>query len=382
MPVAFLLALFVIRVAFVQSYASSDPSRTSDIWRGHPAVIFENGLREIGAAAAAARPIDPALVHNLVSASAKAPLAPEPFLVRGVDAQTAGDQQRALRAFLAARQRSPRTVAARYFLADHYLKSGRIGSGLGEVSVLARLVPQSLSSIASFLAEYARSPGAAPQVKEVIRTHPQLEPILLDTLAADAANADLILSLWSGRGGEAARPWQGRLLARLVEAGRYEQARDIWLRFTGVAAASDRLFDPEFDKQALPPFGWSLASGSAGVVEPQGNGRLHVLFYGRDNLVLASQLLTLKPGRYRLAVTSKHAAQSSKSLEWKITCLPDPIEVAHLPLDLAGAISTAFSVPARGCSAQRLELTGTASEFSEQADVTISQLSLVPEAGR
>ena len=98
----------------------------------------------------------------MLSASAKAPLAPEPFLVRGVQAQLSGEQQLALRSFLAARQRNPRGIAARYFLADHYLKVGETGPGLNEISALARLVPQSLPTVAPYLAAYAKTPSAAP----------------------------------------------------------------------------------------------------------------------------------------------------------------------------------------------------------------------------
>jgi hypothetical protein len=284
-----------------------------------------------------------------------------------------------LQAFLAARERSPRNVAARYFVADHYLKSGQTGPGLAEISILARLVPQSLPNVAPFLAAFARSPGAAPQVKTVLRTHPQLEPLLLETLSADAANVDLILALWSGRGGEKSEIWQGRLLTELVNAGRYAVAREAWARFTRDDAAPGLLFDPEFNKRALPPFGWNFASGPAGVAESEGGGRLHALFYGRDDLVLASQLLTLNPGRYRLSMKAIITPPSSKSFKWTVRCLPTSNEVALIPLDRSGAVSASFAVPPADCKAQQLELRGSTAEFPEQADVTISQFSLQPE---
>jgi hypothetical protein len=354
----------------------------ASIWPGHPAVILESGLAKVGATAAAGKPVDPPLLHQLLAASAKAPLAPEPFLVRGVEAQLAGNESLALRAFLAARQRNPRTIAARYFLADHYLKAGQTGPGLAEISALARLVPQSLPSVAPFLAAYARTPGAAAQVKAMLRTQPQLEPVLLNSLAADAGNVGLILTLWSGRGGEEAKPWQGRLLTQLVESGRYDQARDAWARFTGISAETSRLFDPDFAKQALPPFGWTLASGQSGVAEPEGTGRLNILFYGRDDLSLASQLLTLKPGRYRLSMKANWTSPLSKSLQWTVRCLPASNQIAQIPLDRAGTVSGSFAVAPSGCPAQRLELSGDAPEFPQQAAVTISQLRLQPEAGQ
>ena len=381
-PAAALLAFIVIRVAAVEAFAGKDPAKAAAIWPGHPTVLLGSGLAEIGETAAAGKPVDRALVARLVSVSAKAPLEPEPFLVRGVEAQLAGDGPLALRAFLAARQRNPRAVAPRYFLAGLYLDSDRTGPGLAEISALARLVPQSLPQVAPYLAAYAKTPAAAPQVKAMLSAHPQLELALLNELAADAGNAQLVTYLWSGRGGDAARPWQGRLLNGLVEAGRFAEARTAWARFSGISAEPDRLFDPEISAQALPPFGWTLASGPSGIAEPQGGGRLHAFFYGRDDLTLASQLLTLSPGRYNLSMQVSGASASTKSLSWTISCLPGSNPIASIALDRSGAVAAPITVPAGGCPAQRLELAGRAPEIPEQAEVTISRLQLQRDQGR
>ncbi len=381
-PLALFVSWLIVGTAFVEAFAARDPATAAAIWSGHPSVVLETGLAEVGDTAAAGRPVNQALVNRLLMASRKAPLAPEPFLVRGVEAQLAGDQSLALQAFLTARQRDPRAIAARYFLADYYLKAGQSGPGLAEISALARLVPQSLANVAPYLAAYARSPGAAPQVKTMLAEQPQLEPALLNALAADPANMKLMLYLWSGRSAEEARPWQGRLLNQLVEIGQYGPAREAWGRFTGIAANEDRLFDAEFTSQALPPFGWTLAAGPAGIAEPEGGGSLHVLFYGRDDLVLASQLLTLPPGRYQLSLLVRGVSPGTKSLAWNVRCQPAPDPIASIRLDRAGTASAVFVVPASGCPAQWLELRGTAPEVPEQADVTISQLKLVREARR
>ncbi len=373
------LAVLIVMVALSQSYAGGNAARMARLWPGHPDVVLQSGLAEIGTKAAAAEPIDPALVDRLLAASAKAPLSPEPFLIRGVEAQLAGDEQLALRAFIAARERSPRTIAARYFLADHYLRAGQAGQGLAEISTLARLVPQSIPNMAPYLAAFARSPGAAPQVRQVLRSHPQLEPVLLDALSNDPQNVSLILALWNGRSGERDVIWQSRLLAHLVDVGRFAMARETWARFAGVVVEPSSLFDPGFDKPALPPFGWSLVSGPSGVAESEGEGRLHALFYGRDDVVLASQLLVLKPGRYRLSMKVDAAAPSSSSIEWTVKCLPSSAPVARFPLVRSGSLSGSLSIPNTNCPAQRLELNGTAQQLPQQADVTISQLSLQSE---
>jgi hypothetical protein len=216
----------------------------------------------------------------------------------------------------------------------------------------------------------------------MLDAHPQLELALLNELARDPGKAKLMLYLWSGRGGEESRPWQGRMLNNLIEAGRFNEARTAWARFTSISAEQDRLFDPEFTVRALPPFGWMLASGPSGIAEPQVGGRLHALYYGRDDLVLASQLLTLAPGRYRLSMDVKASSPASKSLSWTVVCLPDSNMLASIRLERSGAVLAPVTVPAGGCPAQRLQLGGKAPEFPEQAEVTITRLRLQRDAGR
>lgn len=379
-----LAALLVVRTAFVDAFAARDPGKVAAVWPGHPSVILTSGLEEVGAAAAAGKAVNAATVQRMLAASAKAPLAPEPYLVRGVKAQIAGQELLAGRAFLEARARDPRSLAARYFLADHYLRTGQTRQGLGEISALARLVPQSLERLAPQLAAYARSPGSAPLVKEMLRDNPQLEPRLLNILATDARDSRLALFLWSGRSGEFDRGWQQQLVSTLVDAGRYREALAAWSRFSPVTARQGELVDPLFKTDALPPFGWSLASGSSGVAEPEGGGRLHILYYGRDNLVLASQLLMLKPGTHRLSMRVVGVSPTAKSLSWTVRCLSSRRQLAAFGLasTKGGSLAADFVVPSSGCTVQRLELAGVAPTLPEQADVTISQLRLERRAAK
>ena len=380
-----LLGIAVVRQAFVQAYAETQPARASMAYPSHPDLILKQGLIRVGEAAATGKPVDRAMIEPLIQASTKAPLAPEPFLVRGVEARLGGNEELAGRAFLEAVTRNPRSVAARYFLADHYVLTNQTREGLGEISALVRLLPQSLPKIAPYLATYATRPEAAAEVKAMIRRQPQLESVLLSELASKPANADLLLYLWSGRSGPEATGWQGRLVNALVEAGQYDQAKKAWSRFTGIATKPDQLFDPQFASRALPPFGWTLVSGASGVAEPEGNGRLHVIYYGRDDLTLASQHLILRPGRYRLSMRVDGATAEARSLEWKLACLPSAREIVAIGLDRAakvGGIAASFEVPASGCSALRLDLTGTALEFPEQVDLTVGRIVLEPELPR
>jgi len=385
-PLAAFVAVTVVRTAAVEAYAEREPARAAKLWPGHPSTIFSAGLGALGDTALAGRPVDRMAIEPLLTATAKSPLSPEPFLVRGVEALLEGNQTLAERAFLEARQRDPRSVAARYFLADHYLKTGDTQRGLGEISALARLVPQSLRNVAPYLAAFARNTGGAKHVKAMLHHHPELEPVLLRTLATQAEDADLIIYLWSGRGGERAKPWQQRLVRSLIADGQYAKAYSVWARFTTKPAQPGVLHDADFaSTDTPPPFGWTLASGAAGVAEPEGQGRLHILYYGREDLVLASQTLMLRPGRYSLSMRVQGAAAAAETLSWRIRCLPSSEQVSEISLAGAGqggALTATFTVPPVGCTAQQLELLGNAPEIPEQTDLTISGLRLAEDGGR
>ena len=100
------------------------------------------------------------------------PLAPEPFLVRGVQAQLDGDRSLAGQAFRAAELRDGRAIPARYFLADHYFRTGDARAGLREVAALSRLVPNGVASLAPYVAAYSKDPRNWPALQGLVQVGP------------------------------------------------------------------------------------------------------------------------------------------------------------------------------------------------------------------
>ena len=370
----------VIRTAYVEAYAANQPMKAAVLWPSHPDVLFKTALAEIAGAAAAGQPIPRGRIDAIYAAAADAPLAPEPFLVRGVDAQVAGNSALAGRAFEAARLRNPRSLAAHYFLADHYLRTNQPGPGLAELVRLTRLVPDGILSVAQYYARYAKEPGGAARMREVLRVHPEFAPEVLSALAGDAANADLILFLAGDQQNSSDEPplWHGRLVEALVGAGQFQKARTVWSKLSGEPVTDDpTLFDAQFSgKKAPPPFNWSLLSNASGLAEEQGNGRLHIIYYGRDNATLASQTLTLRPGRYRLAFKIDGSSKALSSLSWKLNCLPSSRAFFSLGLPAAGGPAAGEFSIGGDCPAQQLALTGSSPDFPETVDATLSELSL------
>ena len=374
------LALFgAIQVVRQAAVSAGTSGTAAALWPGHPEVVFHSAMERIGQRAAAGRPPDEVDVQLILSTARKAPLAPEPFLVRGVSAQVAGKEMVAGTAFIEAQRRDPRSLPARYFLASYYERAGNVRQGLEQISALLRMVPTGVQAVAPQLAEYARRPEARPAIRSLLQAHPELEPAILGTLAQDARNADLILALAAGAGGTPARrDWQARLVSSLVADGQYDKAHALWRAFARIPAEAitrSPIFNAEFAKGPAPaPFNWSLASSAAGVAEYARDGGLHVVHYGREPATLATQVILLKPGRYRLAMTAPGSAEGAKGLAWKLVCLPDRKQLLQLTLD--GPRDRPFEVPSSACRAQQIELVGSLEEIPQTADVTISRLAI------
>ena len=143
------------------------------------------------------------------------------------------------------------------------------------------------------------------------------------------------------------------------------------------------LTNPSFAKiDAPPPFNWEFGSGSFGVAEPVDGGRLRVIYYGRESGDLASQLLLLRPGQYRIAMNASGDAKGASGLEWSIMCEPSKAKVASVPLGAATPagkrVGATFAIPAKDCPAQWLKLSGAPKDVAKSEQATIGNLELVP----
>lgn len=378
--VALLVAVQLVRMAAVRVLAEGRPADASRLWSAHPDVELASGLTAIAVATRERKPVDPRALDLILDAARKEPLAPEPFLVRGVQAQLSGDDRLAEQAFLAAKWRDGRSLPARYFLADLYFRRGDSVRGLPEIGALARLAPNGVKSLAPYVATYAKNRSAWPQLKALFRSSPKLEESTLTALSSDAGNAETVLALASSGRTSPSSPWLAPLIDSLVKAGQLAKARQVWARVAQVRLASDTLlYDPGFTEAAAPPpFNWVLTSSTIGLAERLRGGGLHVIFYGQEDGALASQLLVLAPGRYRLTTTSSGRPTNGNALHWALTCVGTKGPFASIPLTAAIAGAWSFVVPP-GCAGPRLELSGSAPDIPSQSEATIRSVSLARE---
>lgn len=369
-------AVTALRLAFVSAWAERDASAVQWMWADHPDVLRSAAMRQIGAAAASSSDVAPATEALLRRLARAAPLSPEPLLVAGAQAIRNGDLAIAEQRLIQARNRDPRAPAARFLLADLYLRNGRIAAALDEMSAIARLVPATTGQLALQLADFAKVPGSESLLRPFLARNPGIEEALLKSLARDPANSAVVLRLARR---DSPGSWQGELLHALVTDGQYERAFAIWAGLSGVDEEQGRgLYNARFETlPAPPPFNWRFASAAGGVAEPTAGG-LSVLYYRREDLVLASQLMLLRPGAYALAARLSGPSQSGPGLGWSLVCLPSGSRILGMPLASSGErpVAQPFTVPASGCTAQRLELEGRAGEPSTPLEATIASLSL------
>jgi hypothetical protein len=373
---ALLFAVQIVRNAAVEALSALHPQTAAMLWEEHPRVEMSLALVQIGQASRQRRAIDQSSFDLMNDAAGKSPLSPEPFLVRGVQAQLAGDLDAARRAFVAAQWRDPRSLPAAYFLADYYLRAGKPLQGLEQTTLLARLSPSGTGTLAPFVAAYAQNRSNWPQIRALFRSQEGIEDQVLAVLARDPQNADAVIALADAQHSKPDSPWLLTLLQSLVASGDYGRARQIWSSAGGGNGGDQLLYDASFSQpRPPPPFNWSLTTSSVGLAERQPGKRLHVIFYGNEDGLLATELLLLPAGTYKLQMQVVGVPVEPEGLLWSIRCDKAQAPFASVEVAQAATRGLIFQVPPN-CAAQWLELSGRSGDVAQQSEAIVTGLSL------
>lgn len=372
---ALLLAVQIVRNAAVDSLTETQPQIAARAWAGHPEVQAQLAMIAIASATGKGRPLPQSAFRELARSALKAPLLPQPFLVRGVQAQLAGNERMARAAFIAAERRDPRALPAHYFLAELDLRTGNVEHGLSELAVLAMLAPNGALAVAPFIATFARDQRNWPRVRALFRSNPNIRGYTLAQLAADPANARAIMALADPAIPASDKGWLASLVGNMAAAGKYAEARTLWAARTNARTSpGEPLFDATFSNpEPPPPFNWALTSSTVGLAERRPGGRLHAIFYGQQDGVLARQLLVVEPGTYRVSMRIAGDPARLASLNWSARCDKSTEPLASVDLATVSRRAWSYAVPP-SCAALWLELVGVADDFPKVAEVTISEL--------
>ena len=364
------------------------PLLAQALWSSNPDALRDRAMQVIGLAAARGGTVPDQARVDMHRVARLSPLRADPFVVEATIAATAGDGAKAEQLFIEAAARDPRSVLAQYSLADRALRTNRLDDALSHLAILVRLVPNAAAGLAPPLALYARQPGAAPALRRFLARSPDMALPLLNQLASDPTQADRAITLAKGLPAFIDKSWQANLVKVLVDYGEAAHAQSAWREMNGIAPYKG-LYNPQFRTDAAPPpFNWSPGEGNAALVEPAPGGGLKLLYYGRENAQITSQLMVLAPGRYRLAMrvamgslgaSSPTIADPAAALKWRVICGDGGTSLGELPLGpRPGQASLVFAVPA-SCRSVWLALAGTATGFGEPVSLTIIQLAVNPE---
>jgi tetratricopeptide (TPR) repeat protein len=374
--VALALAAEVSRLSVAAAVAGTNDSLASRLAAGAPPTLISTAMKQVGEAALSGGNPSADTFDRLHRLAAADPLGPTPFLVEGAIAERNGNYDRAAMLLKQARIRDPRSIAARYLLADVWLRQQKVVEGLSEMAVLTRFIPAASVQLAPSLATYAKSPGAREKLAAVLKDNPQLKNPLLSALAADPENADLVIALAGPPQPSVSadtKAWESRLISGLVARGDYERAYALWRRFARLGEGErPLLFNGEFRPSPAPaPFNWDFSVSSAGLAEAE-NGRLRVLFYARDETLLATQLLILPPGRYVFSAPSSGQIVPG-ALSWTISCIGGKPLLLDLPV---GSVPSKGLVVPPGCPAQRVQLNGHLLDSPDDSDLRIGPVKI------
>lgn len=186
-----------------------------------------------------------------------------------------------------------------------------------------------------------------------------------------------LLREFKREGGRVDRVRLAPFTARLVSAGKFREARQIWaeLREGPRPPRSSYVIDPEFvadmgGSSAEPayPFEWRLRDeegGYAVIGTPpmlSGETSLQAESNGGPAITIAEQTITLPAGRRTLnydIISDTHAA--GEAFEWSLTCLRGGSRVDGRPgpvrkIGAWSRMTIDFTVPGQACGAQKLEL--------------------------
>lgn len=327
-------------------------------------------------------------VQAAFEAFRRAPLSDVPLLIGARRALAAGRADEADRLIQMAARRDPRSRYTLLLQLDRHVRRGRTAEAAETMGVLTRFFPEVGDFLVGELARLAAEPDSRSAVRDVMETDPQLRTSVLEQLAREGGDPDVILALAGPQapmaaGAEVPR-WQRLLLEGMVERGQVREALPVWSRLAGrdAEARTGAIYDPDFrGLPGPPPFNWRLELGSDGFAERAGAGGLYAQYFGRGNVDLATQMILLDPGAYRISFEVEGEADGEHGLlAWTLTCHPGGRRLVDVPItevDFAARQLTGdFSVPESDCSSQWLRLVGRAAELPEDQQVTITELQI------
>lgn len=309
---------------------------------------------------------------------ARAPFDARALRVVGLTKDKAGDTALADDLLTLAGNWSLRDDPAHAWLFEHRLKLGQYSSAFAHADTLARRRRDIWPNLFElFAVAGTEDPHALPVLVLLVAETPPWRQAFLNGLidAPTERNQRLLVALAVNLQRTKAPLTRDELVqvyAALLRTGQAGLVKLVRTQ-TGRPAATATVINGGFEPPSNPaPFEWTLgpAVGIVPEIMPdpvrKGDSALRVEYDGFSTGVVASQLLQLAPGQYRLTVEARaDAGAVNERLRWVLGCYGNSQALAQMRPDLSkvGAewkpISFAFDIPDQGCELQSLVLQAT-----------------------
>lgn len=338
--------------------------------RGDPAVAAqlapENGRFAADAAqakvAAGAHAGDPAVRALVAAALARDLTQTQAIELKALDVSQSGDSRREARLFHLSDTISRRSLPTRLWLIQRAVDAGSVPDTLRQFDIALRTSTKAPPVLFPVLAKATRDPDLVAPIARMIDRPGEWQVAFLTYAAGrgDAAGTAGLLLHMRDRMLVRGNDIDQQLIQRLARQGEFALARRVDDVYGPRRAPGMLLRDPDFaPSPARFPFGWQMADGGDANAVRSLVGNRPVLAFSAPTARMGqatAQLLTLAPGRYRLATTVMPTTGADRPPFWALVCGEEGgAELARLELPGGGSAAVDFVVPS-GCAAQWLTL--------------------------
>jgi hypothetical protein len=286
----------------------------------------------------------------------KAPLTEYPYLVKALAREREGEIGEAEALVHHAYRLNPRSAEARFWLAQHYLSTGRTEEGVDAIAALYRLRPGLNPLLGTLLAEAAREPEARAAIAARLANTRYILGVVSHAAEANLAPGELTqllkatdLSLLPNGLASA----QASVTSGAMRDGNFEQAYAAWRELLPDGdEPTNPVYDGDFTLAGGAPFGWTLSNSQHAEVrkgqegQPEQRPAIIIRAFGSLPAEVARQRIFARPGRYRFSfmVAPVEAAGGDPGFEWRLKCR-DNKELAYFTVEAGAPAWTKRSFP-------------------------------------
>ncbi len=365
------LAAEVARMGLAIHAVRTDPVRAAAILPDDARIAIAAARHALDKGAAPTRPPVRALVDSALTRDATLPGAIE---LRALDIEARGDKARAARLFALSSAISRRSLPTQLWLIQHAVDRGDVAGALTHFDIALRTSTAAPDLLFPVLMRASADPSIQAPLAQLLDRPSDWRIAFLHYAIEQGGAAGMsgIVLRMRDRGAIVRGQIDQTLIGQLVAERHYALALRVQQRFGAVRPGLVR--DPSFaDPRATFPFGWELADkGEAGAARSHVDRRTILAWnslpggFGQ----VATQLLMLPPGHYRLSTRTTTASTDAEAAPyWSLTCGEEggpQIALLDQPnRDGVWGIAD-FTVP-DGCAAQWLALTLRQSDMPNQA---------------